>query len=169
MDLIIFLIIFFVIWPKISKKFTANILELLNANDFQKVVKIKTTSSKTYYTAIKNGENYLIANLDVARNINIKDIEDIAKEKDQIHYHYAILITKNIYAESIKKYAEKKEIQIIYIMELFKNRNKNVEVNVNTGAENKIEEKINYKENNPIQEKKGNSIISNLFKKPDRL
>ena len=61
MGIIFFLIIFLIIWVKVLSKFTVDVLQILQANDFQKIVKLKTTSTKTFYKAIKNGENYLIS------------------------------------------------------------------------------------------------------------
>ena len=172
MGVLIFFIIIFIIIVKISSKFSVNILDILNLNDFQKIIKIRTTATKTFYTAIKNGENFLIANIDSIKNPDAKDIDDTAKVMEEIHYHYGILITKATCSKTINDYAKRKEIKVVYFMDLLNSRNENI-INDNNVIETKIDNNIvndieNYQES-PIKEVKGNSIISNLFKKPDRL
>lgn len=177
MGIVFFLIIFFIIWVKVLSKFTIDVLQILQANDFQKIVKLKTTATKTFYTAIKNGENYVIANIDGIKVPDAKDIEDTVKVMEEIHYHYGILITKATCSKTINDYAKRKEIKVVYFMDLLNNRDKNI-INDNNVIETKIDDNmvggdahIDPKNNeiNPIQDIKGNSIVSNLFKKPDRL
>ena len=177
MGIIFFLIIFLIIWVKVLSKFTIDVSQILQANDFQKIVKLKITSTKTFYKAIKNGENYLIANIDGIKVPDAKDIEDTVKEMEEIHYHYGILITKATCPQSINDYAKRKEIKVVYFMDLLNNSDKNI-INDNNVIENKIDDNMvgknsytnsNNSEINPIQDIKGNSIVLNLFKKPDRL
>ena len=144
MNLIIFAVVVYIIWKKFGKNFVVSLEQALEGNDFNKIVKIKTTSTKTYYTAIKNGENYLIVNLNVIKNPDVKDIDDVAKVMEEIHYHYCILITKAAYSESIKAYAEEKEIQVMYYWDLLNNRNKYVKIDTNSVIENVVEKiKVN--------------------------
>ena len=177
MGIVFFLIIVLIIWVIVLSKFTVDVLQILQANDFQKIVILKTTATKTFYTAIKNGENYLIANIDGIKVPDAKDIEDTVKEMEEIHYHYGILITKSTCPQLINEYAKRIEIEVIYFMDLVNNRNKNIIIDNNV-IETKIDNTgvgensyINTKnsEINPIQDTKGNSIVSNLFKKPDKL
>lgn len=172
MEVIIFLfIIFYIIRKKnISNN---NITNVLTNADFQRIVKIKTTSKQTFYTAIKNGENYIIGYINNLREPTKYDLEDLAKEMKKIHYHCGILISNNINIYKFKKEAEKLGIEVKTSREL-----KKIERKYNsqkTAISNKREEKYNVytKENqveeNPIKEAKGTSILSNLFKKPDRL
>ena len=162
-DLIIFIIIIYIIVKK-SKFSSANIFNLLNIQEFQNIVLLKHTSSSSFYTAQKAGDNYLIQVMEVGNIVSKNTILELTDLAQKNHYHNMILIpSSSIISDIAKKEIASYNIQIL-------NPNQQVSSDDSIRKSSFIS-KMPLDDNCPIDEpqdaiqdgKKANSIFGNLF------
>lgn len=176
MELIIFIIIIWSIFSKLSNNTSISIESKLEKLDFTNIKKISASNLLIYYTAIKNGENYLISYSLKREMLDSTDVDLLYVKMDGMHFHKGLLIGLYRVAEDVRKYGLQYGIEVAAIGNL-NTEYINIQYNIKKVKEdvNVVKNKTNYNNfeetsNSPIKEKiKGTSIISNLFKKPDRL
>lgn len=194
MGIVVFVVIIFIIMSTLSKNpdINMNMISVesrLTQLDFTNIKKISATSLTTYYTAIRNGENYLISFFQKREMLDTTDVDTFYIKMQTMHLHNGILIGLYRVSEDVRRYAKQYDIEVAAIGNLNvnymnngrydiigKTENINIVNTYRSSNEDKIiNNSINYSnfdefDNNPIKEKsKGTSLISNLFKKPTRL
>lgn len=180
MEVIIFIIIIWSIFAKSAKNTNTSIESKLAKLDFTNIKKISVGALTTYYTAIKNGENYLISYFQKREMLDRTDVDTLYLKMDNMHFHNGLLIGLYRVPEDVRKYGLENGIEVAAIGNLNAEYMNRRQYNVVKRDEsiNVVKTKRDYKNydnylgNNdePIKEKtKGTSILSNLFKKPDRL
>lgn len=181
MEVIIFIIIVISVMSKLSKSSSTGLnIELKLAKlDFTNIKKISVGALTTYYTAMKNGENYLISYFQKREMLDKTDIDTLYVKMENMHFHNGLLIGLYRVPEDVRKYGLQYGIEVAAIGNLnIEYMNKQYDIVKNVERVDVIKQRTDYNNYNnfegssesPIKEKnKGTSIISNLFKKPDRL
>lgn len=179
MEVIIFIIIIWSIFAKSAKNTNTSIEAKLAKLDFTNIKKISVSTLSIYYTAIKNGENYLISYSLKREMLDTTDVDSLYVKMESMHFHNGLLIGLYRVPEDVRKYGLQYGIEVAAIGNLnveYMNRKYNIiKTNENINVVKTKKDYTNYNNfegssDSPIKEKtKGTSILSNLFKKPDRL
>ena len=85
MKVIIFIIIIISVMSKLSKNTDTNIEYKLSTLGFSNIKKISVGSLTTYYTAIKNGENYLISYFEKREMLDKTDVDTLYVKMENMH------------------------------------------------------------------------------------
>ncbi len=195
MGSIIFIIVIFMVVVSLNKNSNMsstmnwNVVDRLAKLDFTNIKRISSSSLTTYYTAIRNGENYIISFFQKKGMLDSVDVDTLYVKMESMHFHNGLLIGLYRVSEDVRRYAKQYDIEVAAIGNLNveymnngrydiirKTENINIVNTYRSSNEDKIiNNSINYSnfdefDNSPIKEKsKGTSLISNLFKKPTRL
>lgn len=162
MEILIFFVVFYIILIRLGKQYSGNQEELLARKGFYNVKKIYDNKSTVYYSCIKRGENYLISYMNAA-SVGMNDVNLLASEMKNYHFHKGILICKALPTENLVEYGKINSIKVATIFD-FKDDPQAI-LNINKQNNEKYQESKN---DSPIQEPK-KSFWSNFNKKPDRL
>lgn len=164
-EILIFFAIFYIILIKLGKQYSGSQEEILARKGFYNVKKIYDNKLTVYYSCIKRGENYLISYMNAA-SVGMNDVNLLASEMKNYHFHKGILICKSLPAENLVEYGKINSIEVVTIFDL--KDDPQAVLNINTQKKERYEKYQESKNDSPIQEPK-KSFWSNFNKKPDRL
>ncbi|MGN1299494.1 MAG: hypothetical protein ACI4UE_05905 [Candidatus Scatovivens sp.] len=186
-DLIFIIIIIIIVTNYLkSKKIIIN-NKMLEANGFSKIQQLSENQKYEYCSAIRNGDNYLILFI---RSVNLPTMSDInllATEMKNKHFHKGIIVCLGQPNNRLIEYAKVNCIEIKSALDLkngaiqsssnsdnIKNEEKSIEIyNIRKDTENKnqyqFQKMYNENDEGPLKEPTKTSFWTNFFKKPDRL